>query len=249
MWQQCMVIQIVEWIMKSFTVKWKASQCQNAPPTTSLCSYALFGIHNHLASVEECQWVQFFPHKVIQFHTFSSYTLPCQMLFCQTAPLLPSVSQQQNVTEYWWDQTAIALTSISDTVVWCNKMGGITFEAAFINDHFSHLEIFSHCLLSSDYKLNARLWKESHLAIWSNYLFIFANKGLFFILNHTSKSKYDRGCYLIYSAEMLILLTLNLFVKYFRKVISPRSLRVILSVAQTAALHIQGYHNKVGWLY
>ena len=26
-----------------------------------------------------------------QFHTFASYVLPCQMIFCQTAPLLPYI--------------------------------------------------------------------------------------------------------------------------------------------------------------
>jgi len=46
------------------------------------------------------------------------------MLFCQTAPLLPSVIQQQNVMEYWWeDATSAALpTSTSDFVEQNNKL-------------------------------------------------------------------------------------------------------------------------------
>ena len=62
----------------------------NAPHTTSLCSHLLFGLHEHSANVSECQWVLIFPCGGIRFHTFVSYTLPCQTPFCQTAPLLPS---------------------------------------------------------------------------------------------------------------------------------------------------------------
>ena len=47
----------------------------------------------------------------------------------QTAPLLPSVSQQQHVTEYWWEgSTSMAIpTSVSDGVGQHNIIGGITF--------------------------------------------------------------------------------------------------------------------------
>jgi len=54
---------------------------------------------------------------------FASYVLSCQMLFCQTAPLLPSLTQQQNVMEHWWKgltSTAIPPTSVSDT--WASIM-------------------------------------------------------------------------------------------------------------------------------
>ena len=44
--------------------------------------------------VDECHWVQFFPHGGIQLHTFVSYALPCQTPFCQTAPMLSSVARQ-----------------------------------------------------------------------------------------------------------------------------------------------------------
>ena len=56
--------------------------CWNASPTTSLFSPPLFGLNKHSASVDECQWVQFFPHGWIQWPTFASYTLPCQTPFC-----------------------------------------------------------------------------------------------------------------------------------------------------------------------
>ena len=72
-----------------------------------------------------------FPHEGIQWHTFASCTLPCQMPFCQTAPLLPSVAWQQNVREYWWKgSTAITPSSSSYAVGQHNKMGDITFRAA-----------------------------------------------------------------------------------------------------------------------
>ena len=53
----------------------------------------------------------------------------------QTAPLLPSVAQQQNGMEYWWEgytSTVIPPTSNSDNVGQCNKTGCITFGAAFV---------------------------------------------------------------------------------------------------------------------
>jgi len=47
----------------------------------------------------------FFPHGGIQFHIFASYACPCQMPFCQCAPLLPSVTWQQNVMDYWQESS------------------------------------------------------------------------------------------------------------------------------------------------
>ena len=89
----------------------------NAPPTTSLCSPPLSAFHKHSASNNKYWWVPFFSHERIQWHTTTSYTLPHQMPFCQTAPLLTSVTQQQNVMEYWWEgstSTAVPPTSTSD---------------------------------------------------------------------------------------------------------------------------------------
>ena len=77
--------------------------CWNAPPITSLCSHSLFGLHKCSASVDECQCVPFFLHRQFKWHTIVSYLLPCHMPCCQTAPLLPSVTWQQNVVEYWWE--------------------------------------------------------------------------------------------------------------------------------------------------
>ena len=57
------------------------------------------------------------------------------MPFCQTARLLPSVTQQQNVKEYWWEgsfYTVIPPTSASDIVGQDHKIGGITFGTALV---------------------------------------------------------------------------------------------------------------------
>jgi len=65
---------------------------------------------------------------------FTLYAFPHQTPFCQTAPLLTSVTQQQRVTEYWWEgstSNAIPPTSTSDTVGQHSKIGGITSGVKF----------------------------------------------------------------------------------------------------------------------
>ena len=59
-----------------------------------------------------------------------SDTPSLQTSFCQIAPLLPSVTKQQNGTEYWLEgstSTAIPTTSNSDVMGQHNEIGGITF--------------------------------------------------------------------------------------------------------------------------
>jgi len=118
--------------------------CWNSQPTASQRSHPLLDHRKHSANVNECQLVPFFLHERIQFHTFVSYALPCQLLFCQTAPLLLSVTWQQNVTEYCWDDstsTAGPPMSASDVVGQHNKEGSITFRTAvarFLESHSSH---------------------------------------------------------------------------------------------------------------
>ena len=88
---------------------------------------------NVQARVDESQGVQLVPRGEIQFYTFATYTLLCQMPFCQAAPLLPSATQQQNVVEYWWEgstSTAIPPTSTSDVTGQHNKRRGTIFGAA-----------------------------------------------------------------------------------------------------------------------
>jgi len=104
--------------------------CWNIPLTASQCSDPL---HTCSANIKECQWVTIFPHREVWFHTFASCTLPRQAQFCQTAPLLLSVTHQETVMEYWWEgssYTAIPPKSTSDIVGQCNKIGSITFGAS-----------------------------------------------------------------------------------------------------------------------
>ena len=57
----------------------------------------------------------------------------CPIPFCQTAPLLPSVTQQQNIMTCWWEgSTSIAIPpiSISDIVGQHNKIRSVTLGAA-----------------------------------------------------------------------------------------------------------------------
>ena len=133
--------------------------CWNTPPTASLCSHPVTGFCKSSGIVNECQWVQFFPYKGIQWHTFASYTFPCQMSFCQTAPLLPSVTWQQNVMEYWQEgsaSTTIPPTSITDVMGQHNNIGGITFGAALVFQPLS--------------EVNLSLFYMAFNTIWSCYL-------------------------------------------------------------------------------
>jgi len=119
------------WSMACLSHSW------NAPPTASLCSHPLFGLcrlnSRHSASVDECQRMPLFPHGGIQWHMFASCSLPCQKSFCETAPLLPPVTWQQDVTGYRWEGSSsitIPPTSVSDVMGQHNIIRGITFRAA-----------------------------------------------------------------------------------------------------------------------
>ena len=100
------------------------------------CWNPLFGLHKCSVSISECQWMQFFPRGGIQCHIFASSALPCQTPYCQSAPLLPSVTWQQNGVEYWWEcsaSTAISPSSTADVMGQHNKIWGITFRAGLID--------------------------------------------------------------------------------------------------------------------
>jgi len=89
----------------------------------SLCSHPLFCLFQCSAqqSISRYQWVPLFLHGRIEFHTFASYTLPCQTPFHQTAPLLPSVTQKQHVMEYLREASASSvIPGISSSNVMAN---------------------------------------------------------------------------------------------------------------------------------
>ena len=53
LWQLCTAFQNVACLSL-------CCHCWNTPPTASLCTYPLFGLHKHSESIDECQWVPFF---------------------------------------------------------------------------------------------------------------------------------------------------------------------------------------------
>jgi len=70
-----------------------------------------------------------------EFNDTSSYILPSQMPFCHTATLLPPVTQQQNIMDYWQEDSIsidISPTSSPDIMGQHNEIGCITFGAALI---------------------------------------------------------------------------------------------------------------------
>ena len=98
-------------------------------------------IQQALTNVSRCLF--FFLLGGIQWYTLVSSALPCQMPFCQTAPLQPSVTWQQNLMGYCWDgstSAAVTPTSTSDVMGQHNEIGGITFRAALALRHLPPLE-------------------------------------------------------------------------------------------------------------
>jgi len=120
----------------SHSVKWQYVFLKDSQLEIQIIEVRNFP-HFQLTAVFYYQSLQmqfFFLHEEIKFHALTSYALSCQMLFCQTAPL-PSVTQQQLIMEYWWEgsvSTAILPTSASNIMGQHNKIGGITFGAAFV---------------------------------------------------------------------------------------------------------------------
>jgi len=107
----------------------------HTPPTISLCSHPIWSLEMFC----KCWWMSmgaiFFPRGRTQWYTFASSALPCQTPFCQTAPLLPSATQEQCVMEDGCEcsaSTAIPPTSASGIVGQRNNIGGITFATVII---------------------------------------------------------------------------------------------------------------------
>ena len=115
----------------------------HASPSTLLRSHPLFS-YKCSPSVDECQWVPFFPHGGIQWYTFALSRLLCQLLSWQSVPLLLSVTQQQNVMEYWWEgsaSTAIPPSYTSDAVGQHYKIWGITSGITLIFQQINFIQL------------------------------------------------------------------------------------------------------------
>ena len=130
------------------------------------------------ASTNECQWVQFFPHGEIHWHAFASSTLPNQTPLRQTAPLLPSVTQQPRVTEYWREgstSTAIPPIFASDIMGQHHKIGSVTFRASLRDRIFKMINIRYLFLQMSFLDALLNLTANFHLRMCYKcpYIFIF----------------------------------------------------------------------------
>lgn len=132
----CMAIQNVTCLLRC------CCHCCSIPPTASLCLHPLFGF-NELASTEECHWMPFFSSWGT---SVSHLCYKCSSMsdpFCQTAPLLPAVTQQQHVVEYWQEGstfTAIPPTSAFEVMGQYGRVGvspSVMFKNTFIfNFHY-----------------------------------------------------------------------------------------------------------------
>lgn len=120
--------------------------CWNALPTSSLCSHPLFGIHKRWVNITECQWEQLFLHRGIHWYICDLYALPCSTWLYQTASLLPYVTWQPNILEYWWEgttSTAVQPTSDTDIVGHHDRIGGIAFAAILIYSKMCCFMVFN----------------------------------------------------------------------------------------------------------
>jgi len=95
-WKQQM-IQVAQYYLKEQILSCKALFFNIA----TTISYAFLPVINKSLRVA---LIKSAPDKTIHcltlFYTFALYALPCQMPFRQIAPLLPSVTQQKNITGY-----------------------------------------------------------------------------------------------------------------------------------------------------
>lgn len=128
------------WLPGTWLVFWNTVVIAETHHPAPRCAHvhSWVSIHVQQAPIFVSGW-HLFSHGGIQLHLFASYALACQMPFCQTAPLLSSVTRQQNATEYLWEgstSAAILLTSNSDGMGQHNKIRGITSRAALIFSGF-----------------------------------------------------------------------------------------------------------------
>ena len=96
--------------------------------------FVSINIHQTLICVNGCNFLH------MEEFSFIPLLYPRFYVRCHSVrvALLPSVTQQQNVTEYWWEgstTTATSPTSASD-VGQHNKIRGTTFGAAFVKYNF-----------------------------------------------------------------------------------------------------------------
>ena len=97
--------------------------------TASPCSHQLFGLYNCSASINECQWVQFFLHGGIPWHAVASVVCPSAAI-CHMARKYNGILVVR--LNLYCHPSNICLWHCGPN----SKMGGITFRAALVHAAF-----------------------------------------------------------------------------------------------------------------
>ena len=123
----------------SFTSLSPLLKCTNH---SSLPSHSLFGLHQHSANVNECQWMPFFLHGGIQdFRRYFTRTFMSDTILsnCSSAAICHIATKYNSMLAESSASTAIPPTSISNVMGQHNKTEGITFGGAldYNYDYFS----------------------------------------------------------------------------------------------------------------
>jgi len=129
-WQLCMTVWNIA------CLSYRCHHCWNAPPTASLCSHPLSGLHKHSASIKECHWVPLFSawrNSVTHFKCFICSSMSDAILSeCPSAANCHTASTCNGILVGGSASTAIPPTSTSGVVGLHIKMGDITFGAALV---------------------------------------------------------------------------------------------------------------------
>ena len=76
--------------------RWHCQHCWSTPPTASLCSHPLLGLHKCSTSVSECQWMSFFRWRNSVSHLCSVHTSMSDAILSDC----PSAAICHTTTEY-----------------------------------------------------------------------------------------------------------------------------------------------------
>ena len=119
--------------------RWPTVTTAETHPPLPHCAHILWLVNRNFFFIQQAlvnfSGCNFFPPGGIQWNIFASSALPCKTPFCQTVPLLPSVTQQQSVIEYWWEgsiSTGMSPTSALEIMGQQNKTRDVIFRATFM---------------------------------------------------------------------------------------------------------------------
>ena len=132
--QTCMTIQNMARLPCHITTA-------ETPPNFSLFSHPLFSLCKCSASIDEFQWVPFFPCGGIQWHTFVS-SADAILSECPSAAICCSATKRNGVLEGRFNLYC-PISQHVPVMLWTNIMGGITFGAGCMIDKYKLLILFA----------------------------------------------------------------------------------------------------------